>query len=143
MRLVLVWWLDLKALPMFVDILFRFYLSVVGVRFYETSAVPSHAEFMSLETVTTNNAVMEFKFFREICYDHVYRRGQLVRREFVGYMIRCHVTDTGLPDSIYRFNNFRLFFKNKHLQKLTDKAVCRFLMGIFVRYMKSELQRQQ
>lgn len=134
---------DLKVTRMLLDVLFRFYLYVVGVRFYETTAVPSSAEFMSLQTIATNDSTMEFKFFREVCHDHVFRRGELVRREFVGYMIRCHINETGMPDSIYRFNNFRLFFKNKHLQRLTDKSVCRFLMAIFVRYMQAELKKNK
>ena len=118
-----------------------------GIRFYESKTLPSHSEsirtqFSGKRKPEGTDIRVTFEFFREVFKDKVYRQGVFTTEEYEVFFIRATV-EGQLDPKLLKFNDTRLLCKHGFFPRLADEAIADILQGLYIAYMKEQLQHPE
>lgn len=112
-----------------------------GVRFYETDKPPTSPRLMSRIFRTLKGYQIEFHFYKEHVQDHVYKRGQFRRKQFVCYVVQARFPDE-MPERLRTLNNLKFFVPKSRTALISDSVLIDQLLSVYLRLLCDRLDSQ-
>lgn len=131
-----------KGIAHMLRLLVRLYLYVRGIRFFRSLVIPTDAVWMRKEIRTVCGRQVDFNFYRQTYEDYIYRFGKCITKEFTGVLIEAKVGDD-LPKILFKFNNLRLMFDDRHYAWTEQIHANDIVLNIFLDFIISEIEKEQ
>lgn len=118
------------------------YIYCRGVRFYSTYRNPEVKEFKRAEFKTIEGKEIIFNFYKEIYLDCVYKRGKIIDRKSIAYVISINIDDN-LDNSIKEFNNLKIVFSSYLVTDENEEELDKQLLNVYLKFIKNRLSKKK
>lgn len=114
------------------------YIYFRGVRFYSTHRSPDVKEFKRAEFKTIEGKEIIFKFYKETYIDCIYKRGKIIDKKIIAYVISIDI-DKDLDVAIKEFNNLKIVFSSNLITDEHEEELDKQLLNVYLKFLKNKL----